>query len=82
MNKVFKTSILLMAIITMLTTNVFASVGTDGNSSTEEYSELLPHEIKSDTATERSVKRGDFFSRADVVISNQGNGDIGALAVA
>lgn len=82
MNKVFKISILLMAMVIMLTTNVFASVGTDENSSTEEYSALLPHEIKSDTATERSVKRGDFFSRADVVISNQGNGDIGALAVA
>ena len=48
----------------------------------EVYSELLPKNIKSDMATEQSVKRGEFFARADLVITDEGNGNIGAFAVA
>lgn len=48
----------------------------------EVYSELLPKNIKSDIATEQSVKRGEFFARADLIITDEGDGNIGAFAVA
>ncbi len=50
--------------------------------SVEEISQLLPKEVKSDKATEETVRRGEFFARADLVITDQGNGNIGAMAKA
>ena len=43
---------------------------------------LLPKDIKSDKATEKAVRRGDFFAEADLIITDEGNGNIGAFAVA
>ena len=45
-------------------------------------SSLLPKNRDKAKASERAVERGDFFVGADVVISNQGNGDIGGVGTA
>ena len=42
----------------------------------------LPPGVKQSKATESAVARGDFFIRADLTIKNNGDGTIGALAVA
>lgn len=76
--KLIGISLMTMALFTM---NAFAMQHVE-ESSVEEESVLLPKTVKSHKASETAVERGDFFSRADVVISNQGDGNIGALAVA
>lgn len=50
--------------------------------SVNEISELLAYGIKQSKATESSKARGDFFARADLVIKDNGAGDVGALAIA
>ena len=50
--------------------------------SVTEESDLLPPGVKQSKATESAVARGDFFIRADLTIKNNGDGTIGALAVA
>lgn len=52
------------------------------DTSVNEYSELLPSTIKQSTGTESSVARGDMFASADITITDEGGGNIGALAVA
>ena len=47
-----------------------------------EPSELLPKEIKENKVSEKSVRRGEFFAEADLMITDQGDGNIGALAKA
>lgn len=46
------------------------------------YSELLSPNVKQSKVTEEAKARGDFFLRADLVIKNNQDGTIGALAVA
>ncbi|MGN0373552.1 MAG: hypothetical protein ACI4F3_12120 [Enterocloster sp.] len=50
--------------------------------SVNEYSELLSSGVKQSEGSESSVARGDMFSSADIIITDEGNGNIGALAVA
>lgn len=50
--------------------------------SVNEYSELLPKHVKEDKVSERAVRRGDFLIGADLIISNKGDGNIGAFAKA
>ena len=45
-------------------------------------SDLLPAGISQSKATETAVTRGDFFLRSDLIASNNGDGMVGALAVA
>lgn len=46
-----------------------------------EESQLLPRGIKRSKVTESARMRGNFFMSADLTIMDNGNGDIGALAV-
>ena len=50
--------------------------------SVDELSELLPKDIREDVAIESSVRRGDFFAQAELIITDEGDGNIGALAIA
>ena len=45
-------------------------------------SNLLEKTIQKSKASEQATARGDFFIGADIVISNEGNGNIGGLAIA
>lgn len=47
-----------------------------------EPSELLPKQIKSNRVSENTIRRGEFFAQADLMISDEGDGNIGAFAVA
>lgn len=51
----------------------------DNFTSVNDYSELLPPSIKESIAKERNVKRGVFFSAADLKIFNK-DGRIGVTA--
>lgn len=83
MKKIWRTILLVMLANMLFAFNVYAVPFNHGNStSVDEPSELLPKEVKSDTASEKTIRRGDFFAEADLVISDQGEGNIGALAVA
>ena len=76
----FITSLLITVLVTM---NVFAMpFNPDDYTSVDIQSELLPASVKVNTAHESAIKRGDFFLNADLVIMNNGGGDIGALAKA
>mgnify|MGYP001624268823 FL=1 len=78
--RIVKLLTILMSIHLMSISNVYAM--TNGETSVDEYSELLPKNVDSDRATEQSVRRGEFFARADLIITDEGDGNIGAFAVA
>lgn len=83
MKKIWRTFLAAMVVSTMLVINVYAEpYGADITTSVDEESVLLPKEVKSNSATERSTNRGDFFVQADLVITDQGDGNIGAMAKA
>lgn len=65
----------------LFTTNIFAAQYFEPKPVTVK-SELLEKTVAYDKATEKSVLRGEFFAGADVVITDEGNGNIGALATA
>lgn len=58
------------------------SFNPNDHTSVDLQSELLPSTVKSATAYESAKRRGDFFMRADLIIKDDGNGDIGAFAKA
>lgn len=72
-----------LIIMSMLTSNVYA-IPYDPNdyTSVNEFSELLPKSARQDRVSEYARAKGDFFMRADLAISNEGEGDIGAVAIA
>ena len=78
-----KIAVFLLANI-LMTFNVYASYNPEVHhpDSIEEPSILLPKEVKSDKATEKAVRRGDFFAEAQLIITDEGDGNIGAFAVA
>ena len=78
--RIVKLLTILMSIHLMSISNVYAM--TNGETSVDEYSELLPKNVDSDRATAQSVRRGEFFARADLIITDEGDGNIGAFAVA
>ena len=83
MKKIRKGIMLLVIMSLFCTSNIYAAPAIHGyDTSVEEESDLLPKEVKSDTASETSRRRGEFFARADLVITDQGNGNIGAMAKA
>lgn len=49
--------------------------------SPNELSSLLPPGVKQSKATENAIARGNFFARADLIVSNDGGGKVGALAI-
>lgn len=83
MKKIWKSIFSLLIASLLFISNVYAfSYHSDAETSVDEPSELLPKNIKSDKATEKAIRRGNFFAQADLIISDQGNGNIGALAKA
>lgn len=77
----FSTLILSILLVMVMTLDVFAmSFNPESYTSVNEHSELLPEGFKYDKASERAVRRGDFFVGADLIIRDKGNGDISAFA--
>lgn len=69
--------------VIMITLNVFAMpYNPNDYTSVDEYSELLPSNIKQSKASNSTITRGNFFMRADLVVKNNGDGTVGALAIA
>lgn len=67
----------------MMTFNVFASQNkTWDPKPVNVESKLLQKNINTDKVSEKSQKRGEFFMGADLIISDEGNGNIGAVAIA
>lgn len=83
MKKILRVLIITFLLNTLIVSNVYAMpYNFAENSSVDEPSELLPKDVNSDSASEQSVRRGEFFARADLIITDEGNGDVGALAIA
>lgn len=83
MKKLKKILLLTIVLALMLNFASYAKVNAPGSeTSVDEYSELLTPGISQSYATETSNARGDMFSRADITITDEGNGNIGALAIA
>lgn len=65
----------------MSTLNVLAAPFNPNNyTSVDEVSQLLQPNVNCSKVTETSKKRGDFFSGADLVIKDNGDGNVGAFA--
>lgn len=83
MGKIRKLFILVLVMSFLMASTVQAKPYIPGSvTSVDEYSELLAPGVTYDRASETSNQRGDMFASADLVIENEGNGNIGALAVA
>ena len=54
----------------------------DDYSSADILSDLLPKTVRSAYGYDATKVRGNFFAEANVLITNQGNGDIGGVATA
>lgn len=81
MKRIKYTAIVTIIMAILMTFNVFAKpYGLDQFIFTNEVSTLLPPGIKQSKATESAQQRGAFFARADLIISNNGNGEVGAVA--
>lgn len=82
MKRLVYTSVASILIAILMTINVFAMPYNPGDfTSVNEVSELLAPGVKESHAVESSITRGDFFLRADLIIKDNSNGKIGALAV-
>lgn len=74
-------SVLIISILMAM--NVFAMPINPGDyTSVDLKSDLLPPSVKVSAAHESAKRRGDFFLNADLIIMNNGGGDIGAFAKA
>ncbi len=83
MKKIFYLLVSIMMISVVSTLNVFAMpYNPNLYTSVNQVSELLPPDRKHSKVTENAKTRGDFFLSADLTIMNNGDGTIGALAVA
>ena len=83
MKKVILLLINAILIMSMLSMNVFAKpYNPDRYTSVDEDSALLPETARHSKVSEWAKRRGDFFMGADLAISNEGNGDIGAVGIA
>ena len=83
MKKLVRISIVSIVLSFSMIVNSFAvPYNFNQYTSVTEESDLLPPGVKQSKATESAVARGDFFIRADLTIKNNGDGTIGALAVA
>ena len=78
--KVLISTILVMNMVVM--TAMAAPYNPDKVTSVNIESELLAPQIRSSRVTELPKPRGVFFSAADLIISDEGNGDVGVFAKA
>ena len=84
MKKILHTLIVSMIVGIFITLNVFATPlpwNPDAYTSVNEVSQLLPESVKQSKVSEWAKARGEFFLRADLLIRNDGDGNVGALAV-
>ena len=83
MSKILKKFFITILAIILPILNVYAMpYDSSDYTSVDELSELLPKDIREDVAIEPSVRRGDFFAQAELIITDEGDGNIGALAIA
>lgn len=83
MKKVLSLIVLIVAIMSLTVTTVLAApFNPNEYTSINIESKLLPPGIKESHVTEIPKRKGSFFSAADIIISDEGNGDIGAFAKA
>ena len=82
MKRVFYAIVNAIVLCGMISLNTFAMPYNPNNyTSVNMDSELLPPGIKQSKVTETARTRGEFFISADLKITNNGDGTIGALAV-
>lgn len=83
MKKIIYTSIASIMMVILLTMNVFAMPFNPNDfTSVNLVSDLLTSGEKQSRVTTTPKARGDFFMRADLLIKDNGDGDVGALAIA
>lgn len=83
MKRIVYTSVATVMIAILMTLNVFAlPYNPEQYTSVNEVSDFLPAGVRQSRATESAKARGDFFIRADLVMTDNGNGEVGALAIA
>lgn len=83
MKKIIYTLTVSIMTTIFITLNAFAMPFNPSEyTSVNKVSELLAKGIKQSRVSESTKVRGDFFASADLVIRDDGNGDIGALAIA
>lgn len=76
-------SIISFILVITISVNAFAKPFNPADyTSVDEHSELLPKGVSQSKASEHAVFRGDFFVSADLMMTDKGDGNIGALAVA
>lgn len=82
MKRILYTFTAMMMVVIVSTINVFAMPYNQGEyTSVDMSSELLPSGVKRSKGTESTRTRGDFFMRADLIIQDNGKGEIGVLAI-
>lgn len=83
MKRFFMTSVASAMIAIFITLNTFAMpLNPSDYTSVNEVSVLLEQGVRQSKVTERAKARGDFFYSADLVIKNNGKGEVGVLAIA
>ena len=83
MKRLIYTSIATMMILITISLNVFAMpYNPNDYTSVNEVSALLPSGVKQSKVSKGTVTRGNFFMGADLVVKNNGDGTVGALAIA
>ncbi len=81
MKKIARLVVGVLAAINVFVTTAFAAAPANYYTSVDQESALCGKEVKFSTGTEKNVaRRGDFFLSADVIIKDEGNGNIGASA--
>lgn len=84
MKRFYKTTAIALIISIFCSFNVFAMKHYNPNeyTSVDVKSELLSENAKSSSVHETSKQRGNFFAGADLIIKNNGNGNVGVFAKA
>nr|WP_130790358.1 DUF6147 family protein [Lachnoclostridium pacaense] len=76
-------AVLSLLMVIFITQSVFAMpYNPNQYTSVNEPSELLAAGVKQSKVTEYARARGEFFASADLTVKNNGDGKVGALAVA
>lgn len=71
---------ILLVINTVSTTAFAKPFAQEAYTSVDVKSKLCDKNVKQNKGYIQTVTRGEFFAAADIIISDEGNGDIGALA--
>lgn len=81
MRKIIFLLINLVLVMNIFSMTVFAAIpAQETYTSVEMKSNLCDKNVKSSKGFAKTVTKGEFFASADITISDQGNGNIGAIA--